>query len=265
MAAQARIPDSRHHARHVQVRITSAGQEGAEKTAVVELAVYTTLFLLVGLVFDPTIEVQFTLPKLMWLRFGTAVILGLWAVRLIQGGVRPVPRVVLVPAVGLALWWALVTPFAADVQTAVKGMHGRYNGLTSGILLLVVFLVVASTVRSRADLRRLVCAFLVAIVPVASYALAQNSGWDPFVWPNSRPGSTIGHPVPLAAILALAIPFVLGFLIVEGRNTWRSRAALLARYRRKCPSRTAPRRLSCRRQREVSPAVSVGGAQRHGD
>jgi hypothetical protein len=199
--------------------------------AVVELAVYTVLFLLVGLVFDPTIDVQFTLPKLMWLRYGTAAILGLWVVRLIQGGVRPVPRIVLVPTVVLAVWWALVTPFAADVQTAIKGMHGRYNGLINGILLLAVFLVVASTVRSRAELRRLVVAFLIAVVPVAAYALAQNLGLDPLVWPNPRPGSTIGHPVPLAAILALAIPFVVAFLIVERRNTWRIGPATGCRLR----------------------------------
>jgi O-antigen ligase/tetratricopeptide (TPR) repeat protein len=231
MAAQPRIPDRRHHARHARVRITSAERRGAERTAAVELAVYTVLFLLVGLVFDPTIDVQFTLPKLMWLRFSTAAILGLWVVRLIQGGVRPVPRIVLVPAVGLAFWWTLVTPFAADVQTAIKGTHGRYNGLINGILLLVVFLVVASTGRSRADLRRLVVAFLIAIVPVAAYALAQNLGLDPLVWPNPRPGSTIGHPVPLAAILALAIPFVLAFLLVERRNTWRiAWSALLLLY-----------------------------------
>ena len=38
---------------------------------------------------------------------------------------------------------------------------------------------------------------------------------DPLVWPNARPGSTIGHPVPLAAIVGLAIPFVLALLIGE--------------------------------------------------
>src|SRR3954471_14634459 len=102
-----------------RVPVHVAPGAGAEKTAVVELSVYTLLFLLVALVFDRTIDVQFTLPKLMWLRFATAAILGLWVVRLIQGGVRPVPRIVLVPAVVLAFWWTIVTPFAADVQTAI--------------------------------------------------------------------------------------------------------------------------------------------------
>ncbi|HEY7291228.1 MAG TPA: O-antigen ligase family protein [Vicinamibacterales bacterium] len=192
---------------------------------------YSLLFLLLALAFDPTIEVQFTLPKLMWLRFGTAAILVLWVLRLIQGGVRAVPRIVLIPTVVLAFWWAAVTPFAADLQTAIKGMHGRYNGLINAILLLVVFLVVASTDRSRADLRRLVIAFLFALVPVAVYAAAQDLGFDPLVWPNPRPGSTIGHPVPLAAILSLVIPFVLTFLIVETRSARRiGWSALLLLY-----------------------------------
>ena len=209
-----RADDSAH-------RVTSAEQRRAERTVAVELAVYTLVFFLVALVFDPTIDVQFTLPKLMWLRFGTAAILGVWVVRLIQGGVRPVPRIVLVPAIVLACWWTVVTPFAADVRTAINGIHGRYNGLINGILLIVVFLVVASTARPRAELRRLVVAFLIAVVPVAGYAAAQDFGVDRFVWPNPRPGSTIGNPVPLAAILALAIPFVLAFLIVERRRTRR--------------------------------------------
>jgi len=55
-----RADDSAH-------RVTSAEQRRAERTVAVELAVYTLVFFLVALVFDPTIDVQFTLPKLMWL------------------------------------------------------------------------------------------------------------------------------------------------------------------------------------------------------
>jgi O-antigen ligase/tetratricopeptide (TPR) repeat protein len=229
MAAQPRSGVRRRNVR--RARVTSPGQQRAERTGVVELALYTLLFLLVALAFDPTIDVQFTLPKLMWLRFGMAPILAVWVVRLIQGGVRPVPRIVLVPAAVLAGWWVVVTPIAADVRTAIDGMHGRYNGLINGILLIVLFLVVASTARARPELRRLVVGFLIAIIPVAAYAMAQYSGLDPFVWPNPRPGSTIGHPVPLAAILSLAIPFVLAFLIVERGSAMRiAWSALLLLY-----------------------------------
>src|SRR5215831_15641362 len=98
MSVQPVILDRRRRARRIRVRVISAARRGAERTAVVEMSVYTLLFLLVALVFDPTIDIQFTLPKLMWLRFGAAAILGVWVVRLTQGGMRPVPRIVLVPA-----------------------------------------------------------------------------------------------------------------------------------------------------------------------
>jgi O-antigen ligase len=171
----------------------------------------------VGLAFDPGLQVQFTLPKLVVFYIGGAAILLTWAWRVQRGLVRPVPRLVLVPALALAAWWLATFPFAADRHTALYGMHGRYNGLIAHASMLVLFLAIASSGLSRDSIRRLTAWMVAALIPVAGYAAAQSAGWELFAWPNIRPGSTIGHPVPLAAILSMALPVALAGLLTAPR------------------------------------------------
>src|SRR5581483_9060484 len=154
--------------------------------------------------------------------FGAAAIAILWGWRLQRGVVRPVPRVVLIPAVALAAWWLATLPFAADRHTALYGMHGRYNGLIAHTSMLVLFLAIASSGLSRESVRRFTLWLVAALVPVAAYGVAQSAGWDVFVWPNIRPGSTIGHPVPFAAILSMALPFAIAAVLTASR--WSERA-----------------------------------------
>ena len=173
------------------------------------------LFILTAIAFDRTAQIQFTLPKLVALNFCAAGIALWWAWQARRDALKPIPRLVLLPAVVLVGWWIVTLPLAVDLRTAVHGMHGRYNGLISHITMVALFLAIASAAAPRATSRGLMIVFGLALVPVAGYALAQSFGMDPLVWPNARPGSTIGHPVPLATIVGLAIPFVLAFLIGE--------------------------------------------------
>ena len=179
------------------------------------------LFVLTAIAFDRTAQIQFTLPKLIALQFCAAAIALWWAWQARRGALKPVPRLVLLPVTLVVVWWIVTLPFAVDLRTAVHGMHGRYNGLISQITMVALFLAIASAGVPRATSRRFMIAFALALVPVAGYAVAQSVGADPLVWPNARPGSTIGHPVPLAAIIGLAIPFVLVFLIGETSTVFR--------------------------------------------
>jgi Flp pilus assembly protein TadD len=180
-----------------------------------ERLVWAGFFLLIALQFSTSLQVQFTLPKLLWLKTITPLIVVLWAIRFLRTGIRPIPRSILAAVGVLAAWWTFTTFFAVDLPVALEGMHGRYNGLLSHLIFVVLFLVVASTTASRQEIEGLLAVFVFALVPVALYAVVQNLGFDPIAWPNPRPGSTIGHPVPLAAILSLAAPFVLALLMTE--------------------------------------------------
>jgi O-antigen ligase/tetratricopeptide (TPR) repeat protein len=193
--------------------------------------VFAALFLCLGLAFSPALQQQFTLPKLFCLRLSATAVGLLWWWRLRASGVKTIPAVVLVPAALLIAWWIVTLPFAIHTPTALWGMPGRYNGFINQLTLLLMFLAVASMRLRREEVTRLVITFVVALVPLALYAVAQGAGVDRFAWPNPRPGSTIGHPVPLAAILSLGLPFALALAMTGATKAtggvWLGMAALL--------------------------------------
>src|SRR4249920_2709405 len=192
-------------------------------------ALWGSFFFLIALVFSRSIQVQFTLPKLLVLRALAPFILLLWLARFRVGEVKRLPRPVFVSVCALAGWWILTTAFAVDPHTALNGAHGRYNGLINQLILLLLFIVVASTTASRRDVENFLTLLVLALVPVSIYAVFQSLGIDVFSWPNPRPASTIGHPVPFAAMLSLVAPFALAFFLTEGRKwkRWMWAAALV--------------------------------------
>ncbi len=103
-------------------------------------------------------------------------------------------------------WWIATLPFAVDFRTSLWGASGRGNGLVLHVALLGLFAGIAAMRIGADGIRRLLRAMLAILAVVSAYAVVQAAGLDLFVWPNVRPGSTIGHPVPLAAILALGVP-----------------------------------------------------------
>jgi putative inorganic carbon (HCO3(-)) transporter len=178
-----------------------------------ELVAYTALFFLVALAYSTNLSVQFTLPKLVVIRTFAPVLGVFWAFRFIRNEVEPPPRAVLAAAVALSLWWIATTIFAVHQPTAIHGAHGRYNGLWTQLLMLSLFLMIASSRFAAADVERLTMGMTAALVPTGCYALVQYAGWDPIPWPGDRSASTIGNPVILAATLALGMPFALAFLL----------------------------------------------------
>jgi O-antigen ligase len=177
--------------------------------------VFAAFFLSIGLSFSPALESQFTLPKLFWLRVAAAVIAGVWCIRMHRGAVVRMPPFIIAASAGLAAWWATTLPFAVHMPTALWGMPGRYNGFVNQLTFLLIFFAVATLGLGRRDIVRLLKVFVASLVPLAMYAIAQGFAVDWFTWPNPRPGSTIGHPVPLAAILALGLPIALSLALTS--------------------------------------------------
>ncbi len=175
---------------------------------------YFAFFLFMALVLSTSLEVQFTLPKLVVFRLFAPILAALWAGRLARDAVRRLPITVLASAAALGVWWGISTVFASHVPTALNGAHGRYNGLWNHEILLLVFLGVASSKFEIEEIERLTQFIVGAMVPVSLYALVQTAGWDPIPWPRERSASTIGNPVTLAALLGLAVPFALIFAIL---------------------------------------------------
>lgn len=184
-------------------------------------AAFACLFFGVALTFSTSVEAQFTLPKLVVLRAIAPAILLLWIVQLRRGEVAPIPRYIAGLAAAFAVWLIATTWFAVDATTALEGMHGRYNGLLNDLILLLLFVSIASMLVSRAQVETLIAIQASALVPVALFAVVRALGFFAASWPEPRPASTIGNPVQLAAILVLEVPFVVAFLACRPSRTQR--------------------------------------------
>lgn len=178
----------------------------------------------VAFAFSPALESQFTLPKLAAFYPCLAVLALFWTLRFHRGGTATLPPRIAMPAAALFLWWALTTPIAIDFRTALWGSAGRGNGIVLNAALLALFAGLATARLATAGVRKLLGVMLVIAALLSGYAIVQAAGLDVFKWPNARPGSTVGHPVPLAAILALMLPVAISMTFIA-----RTRGAMALR------------------------------------
>jgi O-antigen ligase len=186
--------------------------------AVIEETVVGLLFFSLALSFGTRIVDHFALPKLLALRVSSLLLVLLWAWRAASGRVKNIPRPVLIAALVLGAWWILTTFTAAHLPTALDGIYGRYSGLWTHLVFLLLFLVFASLPTGRDRIERYLKLLIAALTPVSVYALVQFTGLDPLEWVmlHNRTASTVGQPVILAALLALALPVILAFLVRAG-------------------------------------------------
>jgi len=168
----------------------------------------------VALVFVPTLTSQFTLPKLAVFYPLLSIAAFWWYWRYRNGGTSGVPQRIWTSAVALIVWWIATLPIAVDFQTAFWGAAGRGNGFVLHASLLALFAGLATPRIGDSGVRRILNVFVAILVVLGAYAIAQSSGLDAFTWPNVRPGSTVGHPVPLGAMLALGVPIGLALVFV---------------------------------------------------
>ncbi|HEX6164210.1 MAG TPA: O-antigen ligase family protein, partial [Vicinamibacterales bacterium] len=116
-----------------------------------------------------------------------------------------------------------------DPSTSWYGAYGRYNGLATQLTLLALGVIVATLPGDDSARERRAAVLVLTLLPVAAWTILQFLGFDPRPWPNPRPASTIGHPVPLAASLALVAPLAAAFVFAEtDRAKRRTGAVVLA-------------------------------------
>jgi O-antigen ligase/tetratricopeptide (TPR) repeat protein len=184
-----------------------------------ETAAIGALLAGVAFAFSPALESQFTLPKLAAFYAGLATFVALCVVRLRRGGCVHLPQPVAAFATILALWWILTLPFAVHLRTALWGATGRGNGFVLHLSLLAFFVALGSMRIGFSGVRRITRIVLAVVVTLSGYAILQAAGVDFFTWPNVRPATTIGHPVPFAAILALGVPLGFAELLAARRRS----------------------------------------------
>src|ERR1700730_16581674 len=95
----------------------------------IETALYGVMIAGLVLAFSSSLQIQFTLPKLVILRAIGPLLIIVWMFRWRTGETRRLPAVVLIATVALGIWWVITTFLAVDRTTALNGAHGRFNGL----------------------------------------------------------------------------------------------------------------------------------------
>jgi cytochrome c-type biogenesis protein CcmH/NrfG len=165
---------------------------------------------LVPLVFDPSLDMPFTVSKAV-LSHGLAYVLaGVLAGLFVQFGPGVFRRSWLhLPVIAFLAVNAVAALLAADPVLALFGTHARMLGLVSiadGVLL---YFAIALLVRTRADAIALAISGFGAAFVVLGYEVVQILGRDPFSWSIDgavRPFSTLGESTALAQYLtSLAI------------------------------------------------------------
>lgn len=201
--------------------IAPADEHGGVSTVdVVGFAIFVGYLVLA---FTSAFPDQFALPKLFGLYVYTAFCAVRWVLALRQGRVNELPRALLLTTMALACWWIATTLTAQHLTTALFGVRGRYNGLSTMLAGLALFFFIATTRATAREVEQRLGAICVALTMASGYAFVQALGLDSIQWPQGRPPSTLGHPVIFAAALAMALPFTLAFAL-DGR----SRVARLA-------------------------------------
>ena len=114
------------------------------------------------------------------------------------------------PALFLVLTHVLSTAASLRPGQSLWGAHARLQGLYTDLACFALFLFVATYLRTREQLHRLIGAVVLASVPVALYGVFQRFGGDPFTsGALDRVHASLGNAVFLAAFLIMVVPLTL--------------------------------------------------------
>ena len=101
------------------------------------------------------------------------------------------------------------------------GSYQRLQGTYSTLSYLIIFGTTISSMRTRAQARRLVTVVIITSIPVAFYGLLQHFDLDPLPWAGNTQDRVAGHmgnAIFLAAYLIMAVPLTLSRIIVSFNN-----------------------------------------------
>lgn len=132
-------------------------------------------------------------------------------------GNRSVWRVPFVLPVGLlVVVYLLSTLFSVTPQVSWAGSYQRLQGTYTTLSYIVIFALMASTIRTRQQMGRVVTTVIICTVPVSLYAMLQKRGLDPLPWGGDtqrRVAGHMGNAIFIAAYLIMALPLTASRII----------------------------------------------------
>ncbi len=177
--------------------------------------------LLIGVVFmtpvffDLGAAKPFDYPKLATVWVLAWIAAGVYFARMIRAGFRPARSLMVVLAVCFLGASALATVLSSTRWTSLLGWYGRYDGLLTVLVMVLVFILIFNVYRDRADrLFELIWAVAASSMVMSIYIVMQAAKIDPFGWAKttSRTASplygTMGNSNFAGGYLGLAAPWI---------------------------------------------------------
>jgi len=161
--------------------------------------------------------------KLTTLRVLATVMAMLWLVRLfeeIMHKQKPLrfswrtPMVL--PALATMGIYLISSVFSLVRYTSFVGSYQRLQGTYTLFGYLVLFFAIVTSLRTRAQLARLVTVLILNSLPISLYGIIQHNGLDPLPWAGdvtSRVASNMGNAIFVAAYLILIVPLTAARII----------------------------------------------------
>lgn len=116
----------------------------------------------------------------------------------------------------LALVYLLSTLFSINPRISWAGSYQRLQGAYTTLSYLIIFGIMAATLRTHEQVRRVVSVAIVTSIPVALYGLLQHFGHDPLPWGGdvqTRVAGHMGNAIFIAAYLIMVIPLTLARIV----------------------------------------------------
>ena len=120
------------------------------------------------------------------------------------------------PIVALVLVYLVSTLFSVTPRVSWAGSYQRLQGSYTTLSYVVIGSVAAYTIRSRAQIGRMVSAVIITSIPISFYALLQHFGLDPLPWGGNvtkRVAGHMGNAIFIAAYLIMVVPLTLARIV----------------------------------------------------
>lgn len=173
--------------------------------------------------------------KLTTLRALATVMAVFWLVRFVEGllhkkeTVRFTWRTPLVTAtLATMAVYIFTSVFSLVRYTSFVGSYQRLQGTYTLFGYLVIFFALLTSLRTRAQLSRLITVLILNSLPVALYGIIQRNGLDPLPWAGDvqrRVASNMGNAIFVAAYLIMIVPLTAAQIVESFRDILRREQA----------------------------------------
>ena len=161
--------------------------------------------------------------KLTTLRVLATVMAVLWLVRLFEEMMRKQKPLrfswrtpMVLPAVATMVIYLISSAFSLVPYTSFVGSYQRLQGTYTLFGYLVLFFALITSLRTRAQLTRLVTVLILNSLPISLYGIIQHNGLDPLPWAGdvtTRVASNMGNAIFVAAYLIMIVPLTAARII----------------------------------------------------